>query len=596
MKKRITALFLCLLLWAASAVPAGAVYEPPTPSQNYALHNYSRWSEPVTSYLYVNGEGGLTRVEYTQGKVVAEHYDSDFILCYGTEIEPELPVWGGFFPGEEYNFIVYGQNNDEEDDEKEVIRIVKYDKIWNRLGHASLMGANTTHPFTAGSLRFAEYEGELYIRTCHEMYTDGSDGLAHQANLTIALREEDMVITDSCYQVKNVNYGYVSHSFNQFLLVDSQGSVVCLDHGDAFPRSTVLTRYETKAGQETFSGRCETADLMEYAGEEGDNNTGATLGGFAETETGYIAAHTYDGQGGAGDRIPYLSFIDRESLAVQTRALPFEGDSAPPMLVSFGPESGYVLWNTANTGVNTGITYYYIDPDGTRTEFIPKRPHGDDTLYYAAYNADGSFGQVQTAQDAPLSDCQPIVYGENTVWYVTDEDIPVFYTLGSSGASSRTAALPDVPETGTAYASQQSVDLDGEILSLSVYAIRDPETGNPTNYVRLRDLAVLMTGTQAGFDVGWDGAVNIYPAAEYTPQGVEGQTPFSGDMPYLRYDGETRVAGRSSAFSTIWLTDSNGGGYTYYRLRDLGRALGFNVRWDSDRDIICIESDRHYTG
>lgn len=76
--------------------------------------------------------------------------------------------------------------------------MVKYDKNWKRLGAASLKGANTVIPFDAGSLRCDEYGGYLYIRTCHEMYTS-DDGLNHQANMTLAVRQSDMTITDSFY-------------------------------------------------------------------------------------------------------------------------------------------------------------------------------------------------------------------------------------------------------------------------------------------------------------------------------------------------------------------------------------------------------------
>ena len=212
----------------------------PAVSSNINKEDYTTWSKPVTSYLYENEKGGLTRVEYTGGQVVVENYSSSFALQDSRTIQPELPIWGGFFAGEDYNFLVFGQQNSAESDSTEVIRVVKYDKNWNRLGAASLKGANTTVPFDAGSLRCDEYNGYLYIRTSHEMYTS-SDGLNHQSNLTMAVRQSDMSITDSYYKVMNINYSYVSHSFNQFILVDEDGKIIALDHGDAYPRSAVLT-------------------------------------------------------------------------------------------------------------------------------------------------------------------------------------------------------------------------------------------------------------------------------------------------------------------------------------------------------------------
>ena len=121
-----------------------------------------------------------------------------------------------------------------------VIRVVKYSKDWKRLGQTSLRGANTTIPFDAGSLRCAEYGDYLYIRTCHEMYASSRDGKNHQANLTLTVRQSDMRLTDTYYIVMNNSVGYVSHSFNQFVLIDQERNIVTLDHGDAYPRSIVL--------------------------------------------------------------------------------------------------------------------------------------------------------------------------------------------------------------------------------------------------------------------------------------------------------------------------------------------------------------------
>ena len=221
----------CAAALVLSLVPGTAAAAGPAQSRNIHKNDYTTWSKPVTSYLYGHN-GGLTRVEYTGGQIVVEDYDSSFALQSSRTVPMELSLWGGFFAGEDYNFLIFGQSNPSESDSAEVIRVVKYDKDWNRLGQASLRGANTTVPFDAGSLRCDEYGGYLYLRTSHEMYTS-DDGLNHQSNLTMAVRQSDMSITDSYYDVMNISYGYVSHSFNQFVIVDEDGRLVALDHGDA---------------------------------------------------------------------------------------------------------------------------------------------------------------------------------------------------------------------------------------------------------------------------------------------------------------------------------------------------------------------------
>lgn len=137
-------------------------------------------------------DGQFVNGEYISGRIVAEDYDDSFTLRASRTIPMELPLWGGFFAGAQYNFVVFGQENPGQNDGVEVIRVVKYFKDWISLGQASLHGANTTVPFDAGSLRCAEYGDYLYIRTCHEMYTSPRDGRNHQANLTLAVRQSDM--------------------------------------------------------------------------------------------------------------------------------------------------------------------------------------------------------------------------------------------------------------------------------------------------------------------------------------------------------------------------------------------------------------------
>jgi hypothetical protein len=306
MKKPIS-LLLCILFAACLFVPVYAAEGGPAETTNYAGQNYDRWAVPVNSYLFENPSGGLTRVEYADGQVIVEHYDDSFNYSSGETLPMELPIWGGFFAGQKYNYLVEGQNNEEQDDAKEVIRVIQYDKDWKRIGSTGLFGANTVHPFEAGAVRFAEYADDLYIRTCHEMYA-AADGYNHQASVTIAVNQSELKVTDSWYEVMNVTYGYVSHSFNQFVIVDGEQNIVCVDHGDANPRSTVLMRYPVKAGNGVFSAdyynQVKYVSVQEYPGYRGDNTTGGTLGGLAGTSKGYLVAHSCDGAGGGGRSCP----------------------------------------------------------------------------------------------------------------------------------------------------------------------------------------------------------------------------------------------------------------------------------------------------
>lgn len=381
-------------------------------AQNYRWYgNYNwNWTETVKSYLYENLTGGVTRVEYVNGQIVVEDYDNNFYLRANRTIPMELSIWGGFYAGKNYNFLIFGQENPSQDNDREVVRVVKYSKDWKRLGQTSLRGANTTVPFDAGAVRCAEYGDYLYIRTCHEMYASSRDGRNHQANMTLALRQSDMALTDSYHIVMNSSVGYVSHSFNQFVLIDQNKNIVTLDHGDAYPRGIIVMRYKgAKGGGDKFSGGVENSTLIAFPGATGDNYTGASVGGFAETANGYVTAFNYDG-GTHGTREIYLGYTSKNGLNSSVLPITASAGMRTPVLAPTGSDGGYLMWTDA-----AGIFYYTRYADG------------------------GTIGAIATA-DAALSDCQPIVHNGEVVWYVTTNSVPTFYRLNAYATVTKTVA------------------------------------------------------------------------------------------------------------------------------------------------------------
>lgn len=144
-----------------------------------------------------------------------------------------------------------------------------------------------------------------------------------------------------------------------------------------------------------------------------------------------------------------------------------------------------------------------------------------------------------------------------------------------------------------AYASFQIVSVDGRAVEFQMYALKNA-AGNLTNYVKIRDLASILNGTAAQFSVDWDGQVLLTKGQPYLSNGSERKTPFSGDRAYTQSTSQTNVGGKLLDLDAIVLQDDTGGGYTYYQLRDLGRALDFYVGWDSVQAQIYIETTESY--
>ncbi len=149
------------------------------------------------------------------------------------------------------------------------------------------------------------------------------------------------------------------------------------------------------------------------------------------------------------------------------------------------------------------------------------------------------------------------------------------------------------PQSPMAYPAAQTVEVDGKPMEFHMYAVID-ENGNPTNYVRLRDIAYVLNGTAAQFGVSWkDGSVIIENGKSYISNGSEMRPPFSGERPYVKLKNPTLIDGEPINLTAILLTSDTGGGYTYYRLRTLGKNMGFNVGWSKERGVY-VETGRDY--
>ena len=389
------------------------------------LHNYSRSASPIGSYLVDIGNGNMMRVQsdYDSSNIYVEYYDSQYNVTGVRQLAPELPIYGGFYSGSDAYYIVTGQKNEEKSDTVECYRITKYDKNWNRIGSAGLYDCNTFLPFRAGCVRMTEADGYLFVRTSHQMYLS-SDGLRHQANVTIQFDENKLVITDSYTDVMNSKYGYVSHSFNQFIKTEGN-HLVAVDHGDAYPRSIVLTEYQTDftngqfiSNMNYWKNPCKSTDLFEFTGEIGDNATGASVGGFEVTDSAYlVAANSINQEDTSDDRsrhdyrnVCIVGKSKRDGHTFVNWLTNLEGDlsATTPYLVKINDNKYLVMWSYQKRSVGA-IDYTYIDADGSQISPV--------------YTMNGM-----------LSDCEPVYINDTVVWYTSDSDGNVtFYGVDSNG-------------------------------------------------------------------------------------------------------------------------------------------------------------------
>ena len=461
-----------------------------TPSNNRWSNNYPTRATAVTSTLTLLSSGYLERVEWISNHLIVEEYTQSYAFVSSKEILADnfIPsdlaagqsvIWGGFFSGASFNYVVTGQENPSEDDNLTVIRVSQYTKDWEYVSNYELKGANTTIPFRSGAVRMTELGGNLYIRTCHVMYTNLNDGLNHQSNLTLVLDQATMAFVDGHWGVLNISqspYGYVSHSFNQFIGT-LNGKVYGVDHGDAYERAVSLKSLNT-IGVSSYTL------LYPFTGTIGANETYASVGGFETSSaqnTLLVVGNSADQTilynfppAGQHERNVWLTVTSASNLAT-TNTIPITsyadtGDTwaSTPQLVKINEDKFLIIW-----GVGTS--------DRTSSSTAPSRSLGN-TINYVFVDGNGNLlGDPVYSAAAVLSDCKPIVVDGSVVWYATGNSnngttAPVFYSIDTTTGSGTLYIAPSIFTTflaGAAIGSSYSEALTANGTEPITWSISD---------------------------------------------------------------------------------------------------------------------------
>lgn len=433
--KRIGVAALAFCMFFGVDVYAATATSSVTKTNNAHAQDYSyNWFNTVNSYLFVNTDGGYSRVEYTGNKLVSENYDKNCNWLDGKTIDLELPLFGGVYRSGNAYYVMEGQKNLEESDTCTVFRLIQYDLNWNRVRSVDIQGANTYIPFDAGSCRFAEADGKLYIRTCHEMYAS-SDGYHHQASVTIKINMTTLAVEFCQYEVANSSGGYMSHSFNQYIK-EKNGVVYAADHGDAYERGLALLRFHSLATSSP-SAYTTCVNAFPFTGSVGNNYTGAMLGGFAVSDTNAIVVGSSMPQDGSvtSSKVKNI-MVSSTSLSnftsggvtnkwITNYAQGGNTTASNPVLVEIEDNTYMLLWEVCNTS-----NIYYGKATGT--------------VNYVFLDGTGAATSAVHSVNAVLSDCAPVVVGNEIVWYAGNDTVPIFYRLSTDVEKDGTEAITAV--------------------------------------------------------------------------------------------------------------------------------------------------------
>ena len=136
-------------------------------------------------------------------------------------------------------------------------------------------------------------------------------------------------------------------------------------------------------------------------------------------------------------------------------------------------------------------------------------------------------------------------------------------------------------ESKDVKATTQKVKLDGKDVVIYGYNI------DGYNYFKLRDLAAVLKDTKAKFGVEYkDAMVTLTKGADYKVAETD-QKEVKAESKGMLTNDKVMVGDKALTATAYKVDDSN-----YYKLRDLGEALGFGVDYDKATNTVLLMSEK----
>jgi hypothetical protein len=199
---------------------------------------------------------------------------------------------------------------------------------------------------------------------------------------------------------------------------------------------------------------------------------------------------------------------------------------------------------------------------------------------FARVMKDGKYGLVDTSGNLALPVAYDVVVHVDLGIYDEDGYIPVKKD-GKWG-------IFHINNTVSATQTVSPVLVDGQTIGFDAYNIG----GN--NYFKLRDLAMVLSGSEKQFQVSWDAEKNAIVLTSNMPY-----TSVGGELAY-KGEGVTKTATETGSIilldgKQISLTAYNIDGNNYFKLRDIGELFDFEVDWDGVNNRIIVDTSKSYT-
>jgi len=419
-KNRMVLVFLILLSLVLVAVPqevfAASSVSTDVVTNHIHENDYSTRDKVSDCYIVNNNDGTFSRVENMGDIIYIEKYTASLVKFDQRFVTMELPKFGGCYSGANYNYIVFGQDNPENKEDVEVLRIVKYGKDWTRLGSTSFRDINTTYPFYGCNSDFAEYGNKLFFRCGHLNYA------GQQELLTVSIRISDCAKKE--VQCKSASGNYLDVAATYIDAAD--GIVTMADHVLGEPHALRFTSYNS----DSIGGGYAYATALSLRGSTGMNTPYSNIGGYETSGQYYMMVGSSDPTDGSSpNRNVYVAVLPKHSYASQS--------------IKISYLTGYAYGD-----LYTVMTPYLVKVDDSTFVVIWECKYGyseTEKINYVYLNGAGQMTSEVKTMDGCLSDCQPVLIGNQIVWYTTNGVRTTMYSIPA-----RTATVAPTAEARSA--------------------------------------------------------------------------------------------------------------------------------------------------
>ena len=377
----------------------------------------------------VTTSNGYMRVIYDGENVVAEEYDSSFNLLKKGKVSMELPVWGGFFKGSDAYYLVEGQYNKDGVDDTEVVRIIKYDFDWNRIGAGSIYAKKgweyeIRYPFDHSCVNMTEVDGKLYVATGRQGYVDPNYNQGHQGMMLIRMDETSFAT--------EIVYGDFWHSFSQH--IDHKGTDLYILECSEGSRYTSLSRFDTnRTGTNYFNAYEESFSVLDYGG---SRDSAWAIACYASADDIAISDTNVLGLGTSIDQSKYDDVTSSTAHNIYLTVTPLSSmnhDSTTVKWLTNYQDNGKSFLGVNITKVNDNRFMvlweeYVSDTDSLQLSDI-QDPLSAGTIHYVFVDGSGNKVSKEYTASAMISDCKPVLSGNNIAYYASEDNAVDFYTI-----------------------------------------------------------------------------------------------------------------------------------------------------------------------